>query len=270
MLTSDFRFQYLLHVLVEIAAACGAVYWISRAWNRVPAPAPVRVAQHPKKILVACGLAIIPPLFGLFLWKLVFWGMPLQNSILVTVLFFVLSLAYGAIFGLAASCCAGTKARLRVPAAYIVAVLLVLVPSWVSLLGTFFLVMVVVIAFLILETGGPKPVFPPADGSTPPPLPHQSSPLTALLLGFAPTVFVLLAVSFGAAGVGDHMSNDTARILLVLASVASVVCCIISSIMLFKRKTSAAIAGAIMLLLLNLFLSFFFGCCALMVGASFH
>ena len=135
----------------------------------------------------------------------------------------------------------------------------------------FCLVLFVAVACLLLadkkqaQTPSPSPT-----RDLPPPLPAPRSPLPALLLGFTPAILVLLTITLASSGATNHMSNDESRGLLWLASIVSVACCIVSSVMLFKRKTGAAIAGAVLLLLLNGFLSFFFGCCASLVGASFH
>ncbi len=273
-----FIFSFIAHAICEIAAACGLIYWISEIWNLNPAPAIVRLARHPGRLWIACGLAVIPPVFGTLLTAMIFSGSHTEMARLIMPLYYFLSFFWGAVFGLAASCCAGRDGtRFRMSAACVIAVLLVLAPPWLMASRWLMLAMhifcrafIVIVSGLLLDTKTQPAVPAPPAAGTPPPFPHKSSPAPALIIGFLPAIFVLLAITMGASGISDHMSNEESRALLWLASIASVACCIVSSVMLFKRKTGAAVAGAIMFLLLNAFLSFFFGCCASLVGASWH
>lgn len=277
-MSTGFIFSFGLHAICEIAAAWAFVFWISEIWSRVPAPALVRLARHPAHLWIACGMAIVPAVFGTILTSLVIAaGQPVEMSRLLAPLFYLFSFFYGALFGLTACCCAGAGERFRLGAAFLVSAALVLAPPWhlaprflyLSIHG-FFLLLIIVIANLILwdKKHVPTP-FDPSAG-TPPPVPHKSSPLPALLVGFLPAIFVLITITVGVSGISDHMSDSASHGLLWLASIASVGCCIVSSFLLFKRKTGAAIAGAILLLLLNLFLAFFFGCCASLRPGDFR
>ena len=266
------------HALLEIAAAAGLIYWISQTWTRTPASVLVRLVRHPAHFWIASALAAIPSLFGATVVALVFSGGYTENLARVMVpVFYALSLLYGMLSGLAAACCAGAGERFHLRGAFVTAVALVVAPPWYMSgsqwifqgIRIFVIVIIVAVACIILVDKNQTPHPPGADA--PPPLPvTRSSPLIALLIGFTPAFLILLTITLASLDVTRHMSNDESRVLLILASIASVACCIISSVMLFKRRTSAAIVGAVMLLLLNAFLAFFFGCCAAFVGASFH
>jgi len=265
------------HALLEIAAACGLIYWISQTWTRTPASVLLKLVRHPAHFWIASGLAAIPSLFGATVVALVFSGGYTENVARAMVpVFYALSLVYGMLSGLAAACCAGVGERFHLRGAFVTAIALIVAPPWYMSgsqwifqgIRIFVIVIIVAVACIVLVDKNQTPHTPGADA--PPPLPAtNSSPLPALLIGFTPALLILLAITLGVSGAADHMSNDASRVLLILASIASVACCIISSVMLFKRRTSAAIAGAVMLLLLNAFLSFFFGCCAALVGANF-
>src|ERR1022692_3967356 len=70
----------------------------------------------------------------------------------------------------------------------------------------------------------------------------KSSPLIALLLGFAPAAILIGFFT----GLDRSISRVAQNQLLWFACVVSIACCCISSALLFRRRTSAAIGGAVL------------------------
>jgi hypothetical protein len=106
----------------------------------------------------------------------------------------------------------------------------------------------------------------------PPPLPpeiravNKRNLVWGLVLGFLPTVMVLLAVTYFSAG-GKDVSQTEARPLIMTAFIFTLCCSVGSSFLLFRRfKKGAALAGVILLLLINGGMAFFFGCCAVIMS----
>lgn len=271
-------YNFAFHSFLAMVAACSAIYWVSAVWERTPPSLPLRMVRHPAHFWIAFALAATPFVISLLLDTLLFSSQDVEKFLrIMRSVDLFLPLVDGVFFGFAASCCASQGGGFRLKGAWITALLLILSPPWYFTLGfpawvyyaAHFIALGIIIAAACMILGRNAPPVAPATGA-PPPVPHQPNPLPPLLIGFAPAGLALLSFSLGSAGLFSQMSNDTARILLTLASIGSLGCCITASAMLFRRKTSAAIVGAILLLLLNAFLAFFFGCCALFTGASFH
>jgi hypothetical protein len=81
--------------------------------------------------------------------------------------------------------------------------------------------------------------------------------LWALLLGFAPSVALLLAV-FTAGQDGRNLGTNG----FIAFCAGSLICCFSSSFLMVRRRTTLAIVSGILLFLLNFCISFFFGCIA--------
>jgi hypothetical protein len=139
---------------------------------------------------------------------------------------------------------------------------LTMMPFVVVVIRFVLVVSIVVVAHLCLA-GRPTTVGDGATAAGPPP--RRSSTL-ALLIGFAPSVFLLAGISIAATA---PLSNDASAVLLWLGSGASVICCFTASILMFSKKTGPAILWGIILLFLNGFIAFFFGCCASLSHAKF-
>jgi hypothetical protein len=89
---------------------------------------------------------------------------------------------------------------------------------------------------------------------------QSTSGCLGLILGFAPTVIVLLC---GSGFRGQQMPPW----LLAFVLTASVICCFVSSSLLFRRKTLLTIMGGVLFLVVNAFISAFLGC-LMMVGGG--
>lgn len=275
-----YLFSYASHSFLALVVACSSVYWVSAVWHRTPSSPLLRLVRHPAHFWIAFALAAIPSIIGLIIDVCLFSSNDVEKFLpIVRSVDLFLPLVDGLFFGFAASCCASQGGAFRQRGAWVTALLLILAPPWYGwafpqwvYYAARFTALGIIIAASCRILGGNAPAASaqPRAAGAPPAVPHQANPLPPLLIGFAPAALGLIAFSLGSAGLFSQMSNDTARVLLTLASIGSLGCCITASAMLFRRKTSAAIVGAILLLLLNAFLAFFFGCCALFTGASFH
>lgn len=270
---------YIVRTGFDFLAAYVTIILVAPSWRRVPAPLLARLARHPRRRWIALGFALLPVLFSFPVRELFLWARHAGLAYAVMPASYLLGIFYGAFYGMAGICCASVSDRLRVNGATTAAAALVLAPPWFLVMDPWIhytvhvlsIVLIIFIAYEVLSEKGRSAPLPAPEGThEPPPVPHLPNPLPALLIGFFPALLVLITITVGASGAGQHLSNDSSRALLVLESIASVVCCITASVMLFRRKTSAAIIGAVLLLLLNVFLAFFFGCCAAFVGASFR
>lgn len=92
----------------------------------------------------------------------------------------------------------------------------------------------------------------------------KPSPALALMLGFAPTVIVLLLVMISTTGAGNSLPNWKS-LPIVLCGICAF-CCFTSSFLLFQRRTAMAIVGGLLLMLINGCIAFFFGCVAFIGG----
>jgi hypothetical protein len=279
-MNASFYLQYALHGVCEWVAAFAIAFWISQAWSQDPAPALVQWVRSSQRqwLMVAFGIApfLLSLLLQPLLIKLFSSGAATGARIPIT---YFLSLIYGALVGLAASCCAAPATAQQEfrpgPPAIVSAVLISGSFLLNTLLGFQYIAhmlggIVVALAILFVARamivgGAPQSLQSPQDGPVAPPVQRALWP--ALVIGFMPAALILAAIAVGSS---TNLSNETSKALLVVCSVASVVCCFTASIMLFKRHTGGAIAGGVLLMLLNGFIAFFFGCCAALTGASFH
>jgi hypothetical protein len=283
-MNASFYWQFVFHILAELAAALAVVVWVAQGWQATPVPLGVRLVRQTGRLWLAIIYAVLPGFLGLLMrWPLLQLYRHDSWSFARVPLPFLLSSLYGILLGLAASCCASSvdaNEKFRLVPALSIGLLLVVVPNllWVGtmpltmmpfvvvVIRFVLVVSIVVVAHLCIAVRSTTV----ADGATaagPPPLapPRRSSTL-ALLIGFAPSVFLLAGFSIAATA---PLSNDASAVLLWLGSGASVICCFTASVLMFSRKTGPAILWGIILLLLNGFIAFFFGCCASLSHAKF-
>jgi len=97
----------------------------------------------------------------------------------------------------------------------------------------------------------------------------RKSPALALIIGFAPTAFLLFIFFLSSNEFFNQTSKSFQGIVLGVACVVSIGCCFASSFLLFRRKTGLAIFVGIIFLLLNGSIAFFSGCLAVLSGARF-
>ncbi len=277
-MNSSFYWQLATHLLVELAAALAVVVGVARGWQSTPAPFGVRLVRQTGRLWLAIIYAVLPGFFGLLtqrpmlqLYQHEAWSFA---RLPVT---FSLSVFYGILLGLAASCCAspvGANEKFPWRPALAIGLLLVVLPNlfWVGTMPyrvamRFVLVVSIVTVARLCREGRPAPV---ADGATPAdpatPAPPRRSPTMALLIGFAPSVILLAGITIATTA---PLSNDASAVLLWLGSGVSVLCCFTASILIFSRKTGAAIFWGLVLLLLNGFIAFFLGCCASLSNTKF-
>jgi hypothetical protein len=263
---SSFILQRILHFFCEWGASLGVIFWIAQSWKSAPPSLPVRMANHPRRVLLAFTLGVAPAVIGMLLWwpLVQLYRSPSGSSVAMAVSY-ILSVIHGVLFGLAASCCAGparAEGRFRSGVAVAIGTALAVGPFALSSMP--FQPMVYMAGDLILaavilsiarscmsgEAGFPQdPIEPP---------PRRSLTLP-LLVAFTPSALLLAALGVAAA---LNLPKDQSDTLLWLCSVVSIFCCFGASIALFTRKTGGAIAGGIIFMLLNGFIAAFFGCCA--------
>lgn len=279
MNNASYLLQLTFHGLCEWVAALGTTLWISQSWSQSPAPFPISLMKSPPRVwlMVGCGLA--PAGLSMLMYPLIRQLYASGGASAWIPISYGLSVLYGALVGLAASCCVAPsdpQRDFRSGAAVTVSTLMILAFYLLSafLLRQFFIhevaAMVVPVAILfvarsIVAAEAPAGAEPPAVPAAPP-LPRKLWP--ALLIGFLPSALFLIV--FAVAFSTSNLSKDASNALLWMCSGVSVVCCFTASIMLFTRHTAGAITGGIMFLLLNAFIGFFFGCCASLNGTSFH
>ena len=264
---SGYLFQFLPFAVLEFVAAFAAAVAVEHMLKQNADAAIGRLLASPLRFGWAAGFVIAPTLIGLFLngamtalYRSEHWA-----SVAHLVSYF-LSVVFGALTGLGATCCAASvdgSGRFRLGHVAAICAPLVLIPLLLVWLGRFrpefsaiihiFLdVTILAVARVII-----------GDRSVPPPEPGEPrvlvSPMRSLIIGFTPSALLLAA--FGVVSALNLPKADSA-VLLWCCSAVSVVCCFVASGMLFSRKTGGAILGGIMLMLLNAFIAFFFGCCA--------
>jgi hypothetical protein len=274
-MNSAVYFQQLLHGLCEWGVAFAVAYWLAQSWTREPASFGVRMVRLPERFWLAMAFGIGPAVLSIFLRQ------PMMNlytheswAVARLPVGYALSIIYGALVGLAASCAvapATAKERFRTAAAggtgaalIIVSYLLGSVQWFRPLLhATIELVGAVAVLSVAYACVQAQPGISVEAVSTPP----RRSPALALIVGFLPSVLVLATIGVASS---TNLGKQESDALLWLGSIVSVFCCFGASIALFTRKTGGAIAGGILLLLLNAFIAFFFGCCATVNLSSMH
>lgn len=251
-------------------------YWIARAWSQTPAPALVRLVRHPLRPWWMILFGIAPALLSLVLRPMLIQLYNTGHGGAWIPISYFLSLGYGVLIGLAASCStvpAAEQAPFRPgPAAAVSAVLIVVGYSLGALLrfqevvytaGEMIAAAVILLvarAMIVVEP-------PPTLGAEQQPPPVQRNLAPALVIGFLPAAMVLAGIAIAS---GMRLGPETVKALLLLACIVSIFCCFTSSIMLFRRHTGRALAGGILLMLLNGFIAFFFGCCVALSQSGFR
>jgi len=259
--------QVFAHALVEWGVAFALAMWVAQVWSREPAPFPVWMARHRARTWFMIAFGVTPPIIAAVLRGLLAAMYARSNGPAIALpISYLLSALFGFLTGVAAVCCTAPASAQRSfrpqPAAGLSAALVVAPLSVGTLLGFHLAVyMTAEIIFPILILAVARPFFGasdfPARDPAMPPAPRNLAP--ALILGFAPSALLLIALAVGSAA---QFSREASTALLWFCSVISVFCCFAASFMLFSRKTGGALAGGIALLLVNAFIAFFFGCCA--------
>lgn len=274
----SFLLQFALHGLCEWAAAFAIAFWISQAWAQSPAPALVQLVRSPLRPWLMAAFGIAPPILSLLLQPLLIKiytsGAGLGAQIPLS---YFLSLIYGVLVGLAASCCvapATAEQEFRPgPPAAISAVLIFVSFLLGSLLRFQFIVhtlggITVALVVLFIARWMIAAETPPAlPTEQPVTTPVQRALWPALIIGFLPAALVMATIAVASA---MNLGREASNALLWLCSIVSGICCFAASILLFKRHTGRAMAGGILLLLLNAFIAFFFGCCAAISNSGFR
>ena len=281
---------FAFHMLVELAAALAVIVWIAHGWQSTSVTLGTRLVRQPGRLWLSIIYAVLPGILALLTRGPLLQLYRHEEWALAQVLNFSLSLLYGIILGMAASCCAspvGANEKFRRGPALAIGTLLVVVPIVVSnlllmgIVGTavmmrfiwiiHFVAVVSIVTVSRLWLGNrPAPTADAATAADPgTAAPPRRSSTLALVIGFAPSVILLAGITVAATAPLSNVSNDAADVLLWLGSGASVICCFTASILLFSRKTGPAILWGIILLLLNGFIAFFFGCCASLSHAKF-
>lgn len=275
---SAFFLHLALHGLCELAAALVIAFWVSQGWEQSPPPFPVNWVKNPFRAALMVVFGIGPALLSLLLYPLFrqFHHPSRDAAEALIAISYILSVIYGALVGLAASCCVAPadpqrEFRPAVSAAVsTVMILAYLVLGWLLRAQFFFHALAAMVApLLILFTARSIVVTsasPQAEPNAVPP-PVQRNLWPAIGIAFLPSALFLIAF---AVAFNTNLGKDTSNALLWLASAVSVVCCFTASIMLFKRSTAGTITGGILFLLLNGFIAFFFGCCASLNGGNFR
>ena len=88
---------------------------------------------------------------------------------------------------------------------------------------------------------------------------NKNSPARALILGFVPSVMILIFITVSAFDLDQQVPPLILRTLYLLAALVSVVFCFASSSRLFRRKRLWAILVGVLLLFLNGLISLTFG-----------
>ena len=268
-------FQQLLHGLCEWGVAFAVAYGLAQSWTREPASCVVRMVRRPERLWLAMAFGIGPAVLSMLLRQ------PMMNLYTHASWAFArlpvaygLSMIYGALVGLAASCAVApvtAKERFRTAAAAGTSAALIIVSYllgsvlWFQPLlhATIELIGAVVVLGVAYACVGTQPGSSVEVVSKPP----RRSVALALVVGFLPSALVLAAIGVAAS---MNLGKQESDALLWICSVVSVFCCFGASIALFTRKTGGAIAGGILLMLLNAFIAFFFGCCASINLGNMH
>jgi hypothetical protein len=269
--------QFLLHGFCELAAAFGVTYWIEENWDASPPSPLVRLIRHRQRFWLALAFGAAALILGQLLRVplTMLYGAPDLKFLWVPVSY-VLSVVYGALFGLAGSSCAAPATAEKgfpwgraagIGAALVVLTYLLIRPFWDkpwlrTAVDLVIVVVVLVVAHLCFgEPSAPGVAADPARSSV------RRSLTLPLIFGFLPSVLLMAAIGIATT---TPLGREESEGLFWVASIVSVVCCFGSSIALFTRKTGGAIAGGILLMLLNGFIAFFFGCCASITPGTFR
>ncbi|MDR3405246.1 MAG: hypothetical protein P4L99_22315 [Chthoniobacter sp.] len=267
--------QQFLHVFCEWVVSFGIAFWIAQVWRQTPVPLVVRVARHPQRFRLAVAFGIAPPILGALLWPLLLRFYQSHGLSMQVPISYTLSVVYGTLLGLSASCCVAPAAAEEpfrpgragaISAALIVAAYLF---GWLFFMPLLHAAVEIVFTIVVLfatraipgGTTAPSPGSPNASPVV------RRSPTVALIIGFVPSALILGTIAVAS---WANLGKQESYALLWICSVVSVLCCFVASIMLFTRKTGGAIAGGILLMLLNAFIAFFFGCCASIDLSGLH
>jgi len=275
-MSASIYLQQFFHALCEWMVSFGVAFWIAQIWTQTPVPFVVQLVRHPQRFWLAIAFGIAPPILAMLLWPVLI-GLYKNEGLAVAriPISYALSVIYGVLVGVAASCCAA-PATAEVPfrparAGGVSAALIVASFVFGSFLyqpllhmGVGIVTAAAVLFGARLCLGGPAA--PTREAANASPVPRRS-PAVALVVGFIPSALILGAIAVASS---TNLGKQESDALLWICSVISVFCCFGASIALFSRKTSGAITGGILLLLLNAFIAFFFGCCASINLSSMH
>ena len=102
------KIQFILSYAALFAGTLLLALWVSRNWQKVPAPMLLRCVRHSQNLWFALGLSIAPHLIGWFIiGPLLFRNIEPEVSPVIEVLTaYVFPAFFGVLYGLAASCCA--------------------------------------------------------------------------------------------------------------------------------------------------------------------
>jgi len=102
------KIQFILSYAALFAGTLLLALWVSRIWQKVPAPMLLRCVRHSQNLWFALGLSIAPHLIGQFIiGPLLFRNIESEVSPVIEVLTaYVFPAFFGVLYGLAASCCA--------------------------------------------------------------------------------------------------------------------------------------------------------------------
>jgi len=259
--------QQFLHTLVEWVVSFGVAFWISKSWTQNPSSPLVRLARHPQRIWLAVAFGSAPPILGALLWHVLLPFYRSHGLAMQTPISFLISVVYGALLGLSASCCAAPATAdepFRPGRAGAISAALMLAPYLFSWLFSMPLLragveIVFTVVVLLATRAIPGGATAPSSGSPSANPGVRRGPAVALIIGFVPAALILATIAVASS---TNLGKQESYALLWVCSVVSVICCFTASIMLFSRKTGGAIAGGVLLMLLNAFIAFFFGCCA--------
>jgi hypothetical protein len=255
--------------LVGLLATTGTVFWIAHCWRTQPDGLMARFICHRHQVWFAVALFFLPLILGVTVVRYVYMHLPAPAGEIDyrTMLSLVLNLVYGVGYGLAGGLLASMKREgtFRQWLAWGIAVaptlfFAVCFGAAVSLRGrggVFALIFtgyaptvlasVLFLAAVAAMTLRAKQGAAVLDEATASP---AGSPAIALLLGFLPSVMILLLVL-----IGKTAAREAIVPLLLMGCLVSLICCFATSFLLFRRRTGLAIFGGVMLLVLNLVIS---------------